>query len=123
MSVCRDNLLNCALRNGGREFDSLTFRQYFIGMEIRRCDRCNADIDPKLLEKIDYYHGEDDGKAMGVTIPIARSIAEQKELYQDGQSGLDDRDEFGNLITHQTIDLCYDCGVGLAGVIKVWLTK
>lgn len=90
-------------------------------MEIRRCDRCQADIDPKQLEKIDYYGNNDQGKAMKIDIPTILT-SDQKEQAQQAE-GLDDRDEFGNTISHSEIDLCYDCGVEFANVIKTWLAN
>lgn len=120
MSVCRNSLLNCALRNGGREFNSPTFRQYFISMEIRRCDKCNADIDPKQIEELNYYGSDDDGKPTRMNIPTILSGAALQEHIQAFTGSLDDQDEFGPTVVRKEVDLCYNCIKGLAEIIKTW---
>lgn len=117
MSVCRDNLLNCALRNGGREFDSLTFRQYLIVMEIRRCDKCNKSLDPELIDNFSYGYFAGDVKAIHITIPVLK----ESMIVPPPEPGLDDRDEFGGSLCGRKIDLCDDCYPLLARMMTDWL--
>lgn len=97
--------------------------QYFISMEIRRCDKCKGEINLSDIQKLDYHTGEI--KAITVKLPTMASREEQKELHRQEyhNDALDDRDIFANNITRKEFDLCENCVVEFASMIKTWMSK
>ena len=88
-------------------------------MEIRRCDKCKNDINLADIQKLTYCHGE--LKGLTLELPTMASRSEQRELRR--QEGLDDNDVFENNITKKDIDLCENCVVEFASMMKVWLAN
>ena len=91
-------------------------------MEIRRCDKCKIDVDLADIQKLDYATGE--LKALTIRLPTMASREEQKTiLRQEFHGALDDRDIFENNIARKEVDLCENCVVEFASMVKVWLAN
>lgn len=54
-------------------------------------------------------------------IPFPVSHKERNEMRR--HDGLDDADEFGSSIVERKMDLCEDCVVEFAAVIKLWVNN
>ena len=88
-------------------------------MEIRRCDKCRAEISLAHIKDLAYY--PENIQALKFKVPIMASHNEQNEIRR--QEGLDDKDVFDNSIARKEIDLCEQCVVEFASMIKVWLAN
>jgi arabinogalactan endo-1,4-beta-galactosidase len=91
-------------------------------MEIRRCDKCKIEVDLADIQKFEYHSGEI--KALTLKLPTMASREEQKTiLRQEFHGALDDRDVFANNIARKEIDLCENCVVEFASMVKTWLAN